>query len=92
MAEALAARFGSRIAVVEPYANALPSELAATGARLIDIDSAIADCPIMIVLVDHDIFRSVPIEERAGKHVLDTRGIWGDMNLAVPSDRQRRAA
>ena len=92
VAEALAARFGSRIAVVEPYANALPPELAATGARLIDIDSAIADCPIMIVLVDHDIFRSVPIEERAGKHVLDTRGIWGDMNLAVPSDRQRRAA
>ncbi len=92
VAEALAARFGSRIVVVEPYANALPSELAATGARLIDIDSAIADCPIMIVLVDHDIFRSVPIEERAGKHVLDTRGIWGDMNLAVPSDRQRRAA
>ncbi|QKR99953.1 UDP-N-acetyl-D-mannosamine dehydrogenase [Sphingomonas sp. CL5.1] len=92
VAEALAARFGARIAVVEPYANALPTSLAGSGARLIDIDSAIADCPIMIVLVDHDIFRSVPIEERAGKHVLDTRGIWGDMNLAAPSDQRRRAA
>jgi len=92
VAEALTTRFGSRIAVVEPYANALPTRLAAAGARLIDIDSAIADCPIMIVLVDHDIFRSVPIEERAGKHVLDTRGIWGDMNLATSPDQQRRAA
>lgn len=91
--EALAARFGSRIAVVEPYANSLPAPLAKAGARLVDIDSAIADCPIMIVLVDHDIFRSVPIEERAGKHVLDTRGIWGDMNLAqFAPGQQRRAA
>ncbi|WEK42268.1 MAG: UDP-N-acetyl-D-mannosamine dehydrogenase [Candidatus Sphingomonas colombiensis] len=93
VAEALTARFGSRIAVVEPYAAALPTSLAAAGARLIDIDSAIADCPIMIVLVDHDIFRSVPIEERASKHVLDTRGIWGDMNLAqFAPDQRRRAA
>ena len=33
---------------------------------------------MMIVLVDHDVFRSVPLEERSGKHVLDTRGIWLD--------------
>jgi UDP-N-acetyl-D-mannosaminuronic acid dehydrogenase len=32
----------------------------------------------MIVLVDHDVFKSVPVEERAGKQVLDTRGIWPD--------------
>ncbi|MFT3976716.1 MAG: UDP-N-acetyl-D-mannosamine dehydrogenase [Sphingomonas bacterium] len=91
--EALAARFGSRIAVVEPYARELPASLAQAGAQLIDIDSAIADCPIMIVLVDHDLFRSVPGEERAGKHVLDTRGIWGDANLSIaPSDGKLRAA
>ncbi|MFW2851996.1 UDP-N-acetyl-D-mannosamine dehydrogenase [Sphingomonas sp. TX0543] len=93
VAEALAARFGPRIAVVEPYAATLPDGLVEAGARLIDIDSAIADCPIMIVLVDHDIFRSVPIEERADKHVLDTRGIWGDANLARSgTGEQRRAA
>jgi len=30
------------------------------------------------VLVDHDLFRSVPLAERADKVVYDTRGIWPD--------------
>ena len=76
--QALARRYGSRIRVVEPYAEALPPSLAATGAALVDIDTAIADCPVMIVLVDHDVFTSIPLEERGDKVVLDTRGIWPD--------------
>jgi UDP-N-acetyl-D-mannosaminuronic acid dehydrogenase len=32
----------------------------------------------MVVLVDHDVFKSVPREERHDKAVLDTRGIWPD--------------
>lgn len=78
VARALAERFGSRIRIVEPYAAHLPAALGETGAILIDIDTAIERCPLMIVLVDHDVFRSVPLEERADKHVLDTRGIWPD--------------
>jgi UDP-N-acetyl-D-mannosaminuronic acid dehydrogenase len=78
VAEALATRFGERVRIVEPYAATLPATLADTGATLIDIDTAIETCPIMIVLVDHDVFRSVPLEERAAKAVLDTRGIWPD--------------
>ncbi|WP_174297320.1 UDP-N-acetyl-D-mannosamine dehydrogenase [Sphingomonas bacterium] len=78
IAQALATRFGSRVRIVEPYAPALPAALAATGARMIDIDTALETCPVMIVLVDHDVFRSVPLGNRAGKRVLDTRGIWPD--------------
>ena len=33
---------------------------------------------MLIVLVDNDVFRSVPLAERAGKAVYDTRGIWPD--------------
>ena len=33
---------------------------------------------ILIVLVDHDQFRAVPVAERAHKLVYDTRGIWLD--------------
>lgn len=78
VADALAARFGERVAIVEPYARTLPVSLSRHGARLIDVDAAIERCPIMIVLVDHDVFRSVPLEERREKAVLDTRGIWPD--------------
>ena len=77
VAEALAARFGDRIAIVEPHIAELPKVLADTGATLIDIDTALGGCETMVVLVDHDIFKSVPADERAGKIVYDTRGIWG---------------
>ena len=77
VAEALAAKFGNRVAIVEPHIADLPKSLAATGATLIDIDTALAECETMVVLVDHDIFKSVPADERAGKIVYDTRGIWG---------------
>jgi len=74
----LARRYGQRIKLVEPYAAVLPGEFAGTQAELIDIDAAIARCGIFIVLVDHDVFRSVPLDERADKAVYDTRGIWRD--------------
>ncbi|HVF95457.1 MAG TPA: UDP-N-acetyl-D-mannosamine dehydrogenase [Sphingomonas sp.] len=83
VAAELARRFGARVRIVEPYATALPGAFAGTGATLIDIDTAIEACPLMIVLVDHDVFRSVPLEERATKHVLDTRGIWPDQPRGV---------
>jgi len=78
VAQAIAERHGARVRIVEPYAQALPPALAATGAVLTDIDSAIESCPIFIVLVDHDLFKSVPLDERATKLVYDTRGIWPD--------------
>ena len=78
VAAALAARYGNRVRIVEPYATTLPAAFDDIGASLIDIDTAIETCPVMVVLVDHDVFRSIPLEERADKQVLDTRGIWGD--------------
>ena len=78
VAAALTAQFGARMRIVEPYADVLPPALAADGAVLIDIDEAIETCAGMVVLVDHDLFRSVPLAERIGKLVLDTRGIWPD--------------
>jgi UDP-N-acetyl-D-mannosaminuronic acid dehydrogenase len=78
VAATLARRFGDRISVVEPYAAELPREFEGTGAHLIEVDTALEDCDLLIVLVDHDVFRSVPLAERAGKVVYDTRGIWPD--------------
>ncbi|QYU71008.1 UDP-N-acetyl-D-mannosamine dehydrogenase [Leptolyngbya sp. 15MV] len=83
IAARLARKFGERIAIVEPYAAALPLEFEGTGARLVDLDHALENCGILVVLVDHDVFRVVPAEERARALVYDTRGIWGDAN-ALP--------
>jgi UDP-N-acetyl-D-mannosaminuronic acid dehydrogenase len=78
----LAQKFGDRVQLVEPYATALPADFDGTGAQLIDIDTAIDRCDIFILLVDHDVFRSVPLDERADKIVYDTRGIWPDQPQA----------
>jgi UDP-N-acetyl-D-mannosaminuronic acid dehydrogenase len=78
VAARLARRYGRRIKLVEPYAADLPMAFAGTGAELIDLDAALESCGTFIVLVDHDIFKSVPLEERADKLVYDTRGIWPD--------------
>ncbi|MDG2004739.1 MAG: UDP-N-acetyl-D-mannosamine dehydrogenase [Novosphingobium sp.] len=89
IAATLARRFGSRVQVVEPYAAQLPIEFSNTGATLIDIDTALEDCDILIVLVDHDIFRVVPLAERGRKFVYDTRGIWPDQRTPAPVTLQQ---
>lgn len=83
VAVTLARKFGDRIAVVEPYAAELPKEFAGTTASLIDIDTALETSEILIVLVDHDAFKAVPLAERAHKLVYDTRGIWLDQPRAA---------
>ena len=80
----LAERFGPRVRIVEPYATALPKAFDGSGASLIDVDTALETCPILIVLVDHDVFKSVPVDERADKLVYDTRGIWPDQPRIAP--------
>lgn len=75
----LAALYGPRIKVVEPYIRCLPPEIAKYGAELTDLDVAIKTCEIAIVLVDHDQFKMIPLAERRHLAVIDTRGIWQDM-------------
>jgi len=92
VAATLARRFGDRIAIVEPYASTLPREFEGTGAELVDLDTALESCGVLIVLVDHDLFRSVPLAERAGKAVYDTRGIWPDQPEAEAVAEELRKA
>ena len=83
VAARIARKYGDRVSIVEPYAAELPIEFTGTGATQIDIDEALETCDILIVLVDHDVFRVVPLAERADKLVYDTRGIWPDQPRAV---------
>ncbi|MDZ7588479.1 MAG: UDP-N-acetyl-D-mannosamine dehydrogenase [Parasphingorhabdus sp.] len=86
VASELAARYGERMAIVEPYAAALPDCFAGTGVTLIDVDTMIDECDLLVTLVDHDAFKAIPRAERAEKIVYDVRGIWSDqpMRKAAP--------
>jgi UDP-N-acetyl-D-mannosaminuronic acid dehydrogenase len=93
VAAALARRFGDRVCLVEPFATALPMEFAGTRAELVELDDALGDCAVLIVLVDHDMFKSIPLEEREHKIVYDTRGLWPDQpRTAGDTTRDQRAA
>ena len=92
VAAALARRFGKQISVVEPYAKGLPMEFAGTGATLVDLDNALTECDILIVLVDHELFKSIPPGERADKLVYDTRGLWPDQPAPATGPAISRAA
>jgi UDP-N-acetyl-D-mannosaminuronic acid dehydrogenase len=82
VASTLTRRYADRISIVEPFITELPIEYRDTPVELIDIDTALERCEILIVLVDHDLFRSIPLTERAEKIVYDTRGIWADQPKA----------
>ena len=92
VASRLARRYGRRIKLVEPYANALPMEFAGTGSELTDLDTALEQCGVFVILVDHDMFKSVPVDERLGKAVYDTRGAWPDQPRRLPHDQPGRIA
>lgn len=93
VAAELAQLFGKRVRIVELYAAELPAEFAKTGARLIDIDSALLECGMLITLVDHDAFKAVPLAERADKLAYDVRGIWPDQPpIYNGSERRLRLA
>lgn len=92
VAAALARQFGKRIRIVEPFARGLPMEFAGSGAELVDLDDALAECDVMVVLVDHDVFKSVPLEERSGKIVYDTRGLWPDQGWPTAPSAPRAVA
>ena len=47
---------------------------------------------MLLVLVDHDVFKVVPLAERAGKAVYDTRGIWPDQPGEAPVSAALRLA
>jgi UDP-N-acetyl-D-mannosaminuronic acid dehydrogenase len=90
--EKLAVRYGKRIAAVEPFITALPAALRAHDVRQLGLDEALAECGILLLLVDHDQFRRVSEQRRAGAVVYDTRGIWGRNAVTAASAVQRRAS
>ncbi len=80
IATRIVSKYRDRVRVVEPYLDDLPEQLRNHGAKLSGLDEALKECGILIVLVDHDVFKLVEPQERVGHAIYDTRGIWRDYN------------
>ena len=68
---------GVDILVSEPFVQELPAKLSGVANLVLTpADEAIDRADIVVLLVDHDSFRSLNRSRLAGKVVYDTRGLW----------------
>ncbi len=75
--QVVAKQLAQRVLVVEPYIDALPMVLAGRPeVELINIDQALRDADVVVLLVDHLQFMSVNRSNLLDKVVIDTRGSW----------------
>ncbi|MEL7189581.1 MAG: UDP-N-acetyl-D-mannosamine dehydrogenase [Pseudomonadota bacterium] len=75
IAEQLAPDLGSRMLVVEPFADVLPDHLQTNGAQLTNLDTALNEAEVIVILVDHTAFKHLVQSDLAGRIVFDTRGM-----------------
>lgn len=68
------------IRVVEPNVNALPDSLASIpNVSQQDLDTAIAEADLILLLVNHKEFVALDTTKLQGKTVIDTKGIWRNL-------------
>ncbi len=74
----LAARLPrASVLAVEPHIEELPAKLAGlTNVTLTPVEEAVAKADVIVVLVDHNAFRSIEPETFEGKRLVDTRGMF----------------
>lgn len=63
------------VVTVEPNIEVLPKLLAGQ-LKLVTIDSAIAEADVIVLLVDHKAFKTIPSSILTSHKVVDTRGVW----------------
>ena len=64
------------IQVADPFVEKLPQKLEnAHYVRLVQTDRAL-EADLLLMLVDHKEFRMISTSRVAGKHIIDTRGVW----------------
>lgn len=74
----LAEKFGqATVLAVEPNVSVLPKKLEGlANVEFAEYQDAIERADVVLLLVDHDEFKTVPATALAGKEVVDTKGIW----------------
>lgn len=77
-----------RILVVEPHIERLPSSLESfANVELVSLEKAMGEALTIALLVDHQAFTHLTLEDVQTKHVVDTRGLW-----AAPTVHRQKGA
>ena len=66
-----------QIFTAEPNIKALPPQLAKfPNVQLTEVDQAIGQAQVVVLLVDHKEFKDLPATSLKGKEIVDTKGVW----------------
>jgi len=65
-----------KLMVVEPNIGELPAGFDAAAVDLVELDTALAQADVVVLLVDHAPFKAMDLGLLSGKQVVDTRGTW----------------
>lgn len=76
--EQLADKYPNQILAVEPNVETLPKKLVAKNIYHVDLDTAINEADVLVVLVDHKEFKIINID-LVDLVLIDTKGIWVNM-------------
>lgn len=76
IAESIVSSHPGRVFIVEPNIDRLPEHSFLDG-ELVDQVEAIEKANVIVLLVDHKVFKDIPASVVSGHHVVDTRGVWG---------------
>ncbi len=74
--EMLSALKLAKLLVVEPHVNTLPPSLNTEHVELTELSNAIKRADVVLLLVDHQLFKNLDQSLLVDKTVFDTRGIW----------------
>src|SRR5690606_12395745 len=86
VATALALDRAGELLVVEPNQTQLPEVLSELGARQVELEQALAEADVLVLLVDHRQFRNLDPAALSGKRVYDARGIWPRYRSVRPEE------
>ena len=62
--------------IVEPHITQLPEDFCGQSIRLVEVHEAIKKSDIVVLLVDHQLFKSIENDILHDKKIIDTRGTW----------------
>lgn len=64
------------VLVVEPHLNDLPHSLQGERVTLVSAEEAINQADVVLMLVDHEIFKQLNVSALDNRVLIDTRGVW----------------
>ena len=64
------------VLVAEPHLSSLPQSLLGERVALVPTDEAIARADVVVMLVDHQVFKQINLSTVGTRPVVDTRGVW----------------